>query len=431
MRAMLETMPRSLALFVALSSLLAVGQETPDIPSGEEPAPEQVIIVPPQPQAEPEPLAEPQPQTEQIIEVPTPDAPPAPETRTFEAIPQYTPPEELDEVPAQLPGPTGPSAMVDGHPREGAFLSGPGSGIFLAHHTLMLGLGGLATQLVPRLIDASPPHRVPGQPEGSLGGGCSPADGVVRLPYSAFPVDERPASCSDIATGPQARVAYLTSTLLGAGIGFASASIWQFFNWVSVRSANFGIINSAFGSMFMGGMVDLITGHNDAYATAWGSLLGGMAGGWLSAILARGDFALNKMFLITSGGAWAAIYGALIVGIVATTGGMSSARTGLDAVMLLPALGAGVAALAALKLNPSIGQIMRANLFGALVGGVVLVVSGLLLGPTTGFTQSPVPYILAGVGALGTQTLVSLLWADAAADQGGSAASDKKTLVWW
>ena len=63
----------------------------------------------------------------------------------------------------------------------------------------------------------------------------------------------------------------------------------------------------------------------------------------------------------------------------------------------------------------------------------MLVLSGLLLGPTTGFTRSPVPYILAGVGAIGAQTLVSLLWADAAENPGsGELTSDRKYRnVWW
>lgn len=422
MRAMLKTMHRTIALVVALLAGTGFAQD---------PQPnEQVIVVPP-PQAEPEPTPQQQPPP-----TPTPDVPPAAETRTFEATPPPEPmAEPLDEAPPPLPTPSGPGAMLDGHPREGAFLSGPGSAIFLTHHTLMLGLGGLATQLVPRLVDAAPPHHVPGQAVGTLAGGCDPTapDGSrtyqAKLPYSKFPASERPTSCSDIATGAQARVAYLTSTLLGAGIGFASASIWQFFNWMSVRSANFGVINSAFGSLFVGAIADLVTKHNDAWAASWSALLGGVAGGWLSVILARGDYPLNKMFLITTGGAWAAIYAALIVGIIATTGGGITPRDGVDAVMLLPAVGAAAFALAALKFNPSIGQIMRANLFGSLAGAIVLVVSGLLLGPTTGFTKSPVPYILSGVTSAGAMTLVSLLWADSVADAPGN--SNKKALVWW
>jgi hypothetical protein len=90
-------------------------------------------------------------------------------------------------------------------------------------------------------------------------------------------------------------------------------------------------------------------------------------------------------------------------------------------------------ALATLKFNPSVGQILRANIFGAIVGGAVLAISGLLLGPATGFAQ-PVPYILAGVGAIGAKTLVSLLWADAAENPTtsfGSSSDRKYRNVWW
>ena len=103
-------------------------------------------------------------------------------------------------------------------------------------------------------------------------------------------------------------------------------------------------------------------------------------------------------------------------------------------VLFPPALGAGVMALATLKFNPSTSQIIRANIFGAIVGGAVLVLSGLLLGPTTGFTQSPVPYILAGVGAIGAKTLVSLLWADAAENPttaAGFSGTDRKYRSVW
>ncbi|PZR16661.1 MAG: hypothetical protein DI536_05760 [Archangium gephyra] len=423
------TMQRIVTSALALFAFVAVAQETPAIPtSGEQ---ERVIIVPSTPLEaydagvyEPPP---PQPQAEP--QVPVPDAPYQPETRTFQATPPEPPPPEQLDKPVELPT-SGPGAMIDGHPREGAFLSGPGSAIFLTHHTLMGGLGALATQLIPRAIHASPIHEVPGQP--GVMAGCDPTAGTLPEPYQGFPDAERPTSCSDIVTGSNARLMYLTSGLLGAGIGFASAAIWQFNNWISVRSANFGIINSAFGSMFLGALGDLATRHNDAYATAWLSLIGGAAGAWLSAILTRNDYPLNKMALVTSGGAWAAIYGALITAIIATSGGGVTLREGLDAVMLMPAIGAGLMALAALKFNPSFGQVMRANLFGGLVGGVVLLVSGLLLGPTTGFTRSPVPYILGGVGAIGAQTLVSLLWADAAETSNvGYDSNGKYRMVWW
>ena len=91
-------------------------------------------------------------------------------------------------------------------------------------------------------------------------------------------------------------------------------------------------------------------------------------------------------------------------------------------------------ALATLKFNPSVGQILRADLFGGVVGGAVLLISALLLGPTVGFTR-PVPYILAGIGAIGAKTLVSFLWADAAENPGttadGSPSGKRYRNVWW
>ena len=425
-------MQRIIVLGMVLSASLALAQGTPDIP------PEKVIIVPmgdPYDAGQFPFLEQPPPQPQPENRPAQPPIEPPPDTRTLEAMPPPPPPaENLDPNPPQLI-PSGPGAMIDGHPREGAFLSGPGSLTFLLHHTLMTGFGVLATQMIPRAIDASPAHAAVLDSRGQIdipAGGCPPiAQRYLKdLDASGAP---KVVSCSDIVTGEGARLAYLTGTLVGAGIGFTSAAIWQFNNWISHRSANFGIITSFFGGMLLGGFTDLVTNHGDAYATAWMAMIGSSAGAWIAAIVGGGDIALNKATLIVSGGAWAAIYTALIVAIIATTGGSITARSGLDAVMLVPAFGAGIMALATLKFNPSVAQILRANIFGAIVGGAVLVLSGLLLGPATGFTRSPVPYILAGVGAIGAQTLVSLLWADAAENPGsGELTSDRKYRnVWW
>ncbi len=437
--AMLQaTMQRIIVLGLVLSASLSIAQGTPDIPN------EKVVVIPmgepydagvaqPPPAPQPEPL---------VLPLPPSDTPTQPETRTIDALPPLPPPpEQLDNNPAQIV-PTGPTAMIDGHPREGAFLSGPGSITFLMHHTLMTGIGTLATQLIPRAIDAGPARgaaydsRMPPQVD-IPAGGCDPANvqaSIDRNPAYKGTGTAAIVTCPDIVTGESARLAYLTGTLLGAGIGFTSAAIWQFNNWISHRSANFGILSSLIGGAFLGGFTDLVTSHGDASATMWMTLIGSSAGAWLAAIIGGGDIALNKATLIISGAAWAAIYTALIVAIVATTGGNVTLRSGVDAVLLVPAFGAGVMALATLKFNPSTAQIIRANIFGAIVGGAVLALSGLLLGPLTGFTRSPVPYILAGVGAIGAKTLVSLLWADAADNPGTSSglASDRKyRSVWW
>ena len=421
-------MQRIILLGLVLAASSSIAQGTPEIPN------EKVIIVPmgdpwdagvaqPPPAPQPEPIPQPLPP-------PPAETPPQPDTRTIEALPPAPPlPEQFDQNPPQIV-PSGPGAMIDGHPREGAFLSGPGSLTFLMHHTLMTGFGVLATQLVPRAIDAGPAR---GPTLDSRGNVDIPATGCPPINERYLGADSKVVTCADIVTGEGARLAYLTGTLLGAGIGFTSAAIWQFNNWISHRSANFGILSSLIGGMFLGGFTDLVTGHGDAYATMWMTMIGSSAGAWLAAIVGGGDIALNKATLIISGAAWAAIYTALIVAIVATTGGAITARSGLDAVMLVPAFGAGVMALATLKFNPSTAQIIRANIFGAIVGGAVLALSGLLLGPSTGFTTSPVPYILAGVGAIGAKTLVSLLWADAAENPGSVAgiAGDNKYRSLW
>ena len=387
-------MQRIIVLGLVLSASLGFAQGTPEIPN------ERVVVVPMDPWdagvAQPPPAPRPEATDAPVVQ---------PDTRTLEAVPPPPPPpENLDQAPAQIV-PAGPGAMIDGHPREGAFLSGPGSLTFLMHHTLMTGFGVLATQMIPRAIDASPAHAavmagpVDRQTVDIPAGGCDPAN--LEASIAANAAYKGVTSCSDIVTGESARLAYLTGTLVGAGLGFTSAAIWQFNNWISHRSANFGILTSLIGGMFLGGFTDLVTAHRDSYATAWLTMIGSSAGAWLAAIVGGGDIALNHATLIISGAAWAAIYTALIVAIIATTGGAITPRSGLDAVLIVPAFGAGVMALATLKFNPSTAQIVRANIFGAIVGGAVLVLSGLLLGPATGFTRSPVPYILAGVGAIG------------------------------
>ena len=84
------------------------------------------------------------------------EPPPSDAPRTIEAKPvtaeQLAPVVPVEQPTGDQPVPT--TAMLDGHPREGAFLSGPGSLTFVLHHTLMGGVGVLATQMVPRLITA-------------------------------------------------------------------------------------------------------------------------------------------------------------------------------------------------------------------------------------------------------------------------------------
>jgi hypothetical protein len=281
--------------------------------------------------------------------------------------------------------------MLDGHPREGAFLSGPGSLTFILHHTLLTGVGALATQMIPRALEHN----------------------------------------SQTFTNQDARLAYLGFGLGGAAVGFAGSAVWQFTHWMSERTATFGIVNSAFGAMFLGGLTNLFS--TEPYAISWLTLIGSLAGAWLTPIVGGGDLPLNHGALITTGGIWAAIYTALIVAIVRTTGGAVDGRSALDAIMLTPAIGAAALALATLKFNPSTAQVMRANIFGLGVGGAVLLLSALVL---AGNFNHPVPYVLAGVGAIGAQTLVSLLWVEAAESPGTPAPevgqpARSRSIPWW
>jgi hypothetical protein len=284
------------------------------------------------------------------------------------------PPVAEAPAPMATPEPGGPGAFVEGHPREGAFLAGPGSLAFIVHHTVMGGAGVLATQMVPRVLQSL-------------------------------------EAKDSVWSNSDSRLAYLAGTLIGAGVGFGASAWWQFNHWINPSSATFGMINSLVGAMFAGGITNLFT--TNATAISWLSLVGAELGAWLTTVIGTGELPFNKGTLIVSGAAWAAIYTALMLAVAATTGSGGSLRAGLDALLITPALGAAAMALATLKFNPSTAQIMRANLFGVGVGGAVLVLSALVLGPATGFA-SPIPYALAAVGAIGAKTVVSLLWAEAA-----------------
>ena len=380
-----------LLLCVGLVPAAVLAQTTPP---NEDP---RIIVVPVpsdgQPDAGP-PVATPPPPVpppEPIVEPPQPPAPAPPPPADVPAKPQSLEPQvpidpNLDPASIQQP----PSAMLDGHPREGSFLSGPGSVVFLAHHTIMGSAGLLATQMVPRIA-----RHVN---EKSLAPSCP-----------------LPSSCYD-PTGPDARVAYLVGGLVGAGVGFATAAFWQFYNWMSVNTATFGIVNSLVGALFGIGMANAIT--TDATAISYTGLIGALGGAWITAIVGGGDMPMNKGLLITSGAAWAAIYTALILGIVASTGGNVDLRGGFDAIMIMPAIGATALAIAGLKFHPSSAQILRADFFGAGVGLAVWIISELLVpggffaSQGIGAFKSAIPYVLAGVGAAGTKVIVSLLWAD-------------------
>lgn len=403
------TMLRTMGVGIALLSAVALAQnervvevpwpseadagvqETPDITP-------KTVVLPAEPPPTPPPAEAGEPPPIPPSDVPVDSGGP----RTIEAMPPPPPPpEQLDENPKQAP-PSGPGAMLDGHPREGAFLSGPGSLTFILHHTLMTGLGVLSTQMIPRILDAS----------------CANTGAAA----DCMPDSSR-------WTNQDARIAYLAGSLVGAGIGFGASAWWQFNHWMSPRAANFGIINSFFGGAFLGGIADLAS-NNNAVAVAWSTVIGNSIAAWLTTVVGGGELPMNKGVLIVSGGVWAAIYTAFILAIIGTSGGGADLRKGLDAILITPAIGAGAMALATLKFNPSTMQIMRANLFGVGAGGLVTLISALILA----FQPSPVPYILGGIAAIGAKTIVSLLWAEAAENNPGSAFApsrkEKYRSVW-
>lgn len=372
----------------------------PSLAPAQEPEPKIVIVPYPSDEADAGAPASPPPPTqpEALPPATSPanpqpsDVPPPveqPRERTIEALTPRTPTEDLQPPPTPPLPPEGPGAFVDGHPREGAFLSGPGSLAFILHHTIMGGFGVLATQMVPRITTSYCITR-------TAVSGCTPG--------------------ADHWTNQDARTAYLAGGLIGAAVGFGSTAAWQFFHWTNTTSASFGIVHSVFGALAMFGFFDAL--HVDDTALSWMALIGAELGAWLTTFVGGGDIPLNHGLLTVSGGVWAMIYTALIVGIIASTGGMprdaagrADLRGGVDAIMFAGALGAGAMALATLKFNPSVGQIMRANLFGGVAGAAVLLISALVLGANF---NHPVPYLLAGVAAIGAKTIVSLLWAEAA-----------------
>jgi hypothetical protein len=373
----------------------------------------------------------PTPVVEQPPPPPTPPTEPPPrppETRTIDVTPPMPPPTDPALVPNNDVMGTPqeqPGAFIDGKPREGAFLSGPGSMTFILHQTSMVGLGVLSTQMIPRLVEAY----------------CLGQMGCTNNPsvFTGTPMDQGP------------RVAYLAGGLIGAGVGFGAAAWWQFNHWISHRSANFGIINSFVGAAFFGGLTDLIaravgaTPRGQAEAVTWSIAVGSVVGSWLSMVIGGGDVPMNKATLVVSGAAWAMIYTALIAGMVAAVGSRADGRPIVDALLITPAIGAAAMAFATLKFNPSTTQIMRANLFGVGVGAAVFLLSGLVLGLNWGNNATgAVPYILGAVGAIGAKTVVSIFWVEAAenpgATQPGAPQSwtvpedderKRKVSVWW
>lgn len=284
--------------------------------------------------------------------------------------------------PTPPPPPADDGSMLDGRPRQGPFLSGPGSLTFVIHHTVMGAMGGLFTQ------------------------------GFAR----------------DFNFDKGSREAMLAGTLIGAGLGFGAASWWQFNNWTDRPVGYFGIANSIVGGMFVGGLMDLVADDRDVLA--WSSFIGAEAGAWLTAVIGGGQLPLNHGLLVTSGATWGLVATALLLATVHTSGSRIDGKTWVDTLLIAPGIGATALAIATMRYNPTSGQILRANMFGAGVGTVVLLLSGLVLG---GFDQ-PTPYVLSFLGSAGAITTVSLLWeesVDRTAITSSSSRNKPYRNVWW
>lgn len=345
---------------VALVSLLAAAQVRAQ--SSGSPPPD--YPMPPDLQTSPGPGLQPGP------EAGGPDVPPAP----VPPDPGGTPTPPIED----------PNALLDGHPRSGPFLAGPGSMVFILHHTLMASTGGLVTQGIA--------HRF------SLESGS--------------------------------REAMLIGTLVGAGLGFGVSAWWQFNHWIDYPAANFGVVNSLFTGMFFTGLVDMFS--NDSTTLAYSALIGMELGAWLSILVGGGELKSSTGLAVASGGAWAAAYTALLMATLANSGSSFNRETWVDTLMIAPGLGAGALALAGLRFAPTATQVLRADAFGAGVGGVVLLLSALVLG---GF-GSPTPYALALLTSAGAIAAVSIFWEEAAEHPGRalyrSPEKDRPySTVWW
>lgn len=276
--------------------------------------------------------------------------------------PQQPPPPPAPPPQAAPAAAVNPDLLLDGHVRSGAFLAGPGSLNFILHHSLMGTVGGLVTM------------------------------GIA----SGFRFDQQGA-----------REGMLAGTLIGAGAGFAVSAWWQFAHWIGAPAANFGIVNSAIAGMSLTGLMDFFI--DDKPTLAWTALIGAELGAWLTVGLGGGEFELRRGVAMTSAAAWAAAYTALLVAIVGTSSTWPAIPATVDLLLAAPGVGALGMALLGMRFDPSVSQMLRADLFGAGVGGAVLVISGLVLG----FTNA-MPYALSLLSSAGAIIAVSVFWVEAA-----------------
>jgi hypothetical protein len=248
--------------------------------------------------------------------------------------------------------------------REGAFLAGPGSLTFILHHTLLGAAAGVVTQGISE-----------------------------RFQLESYGTRE----------------SMLAGALIGAGIGFGISAWWQFNHWIDLPMARFAIVNSVASALFFIGFTDLFS--QSPLALSWAGFLGAELGAWLTATLGGGEMPVNHGLLIASGAGWGLVYSALLLGIVSASGPDLTGKGALDTMAMATGIGAAAMALATTRFNPTALQILRADAFGAGIGGAVFLLSGLVLGFRFDVAT---PYVLGMAASAGAIAAVSMLWEESA-----------------
>ncbi|HVE83812.1 MAG TPA: hypothetical protein VND93_13230 [Myxococcales bacterium] len=272
--------------------------------------------------------------------------------------------EAAPQTPESITAPP-PEALLDGHLRSGPFLAGPGSLTFILHNSLLGAMGGFGTQLISNRFDFI-----------------------------------------------KAKEGLLVGTLVGAGIGFGISTWWQFTHWMDRPVAGASLANALYAGMLAAGLVDSLS--SDYTALAWSAFISAELGGWLTAAIGGGELRSADALAISSAGGWAAAWAALVLATMTYSGGTApSSKVWVDALLITPGLGAAATALALVQIHPTANQVIRGDLFGLGVGGVVLVVSGLVVG-----FQTPTPYVLSLLSSAGALAAVSIFWEEAAEKPG-------------
>lgn len=346
---------RTLTLTLTLLLASAAGAQQQPYPDPSQQPPQQQWPPPP-PQ---EPQQPPPPQQPGDTTQPPPPAPPPGDTVTTQPQPglqEQGPENNAPETP-QVP----PEALLDGHPRQGPFLAGPGSLTFITTNAALGALGGFGTQFISAKYDFI-----------------------------------------------KGKEAMLVGTLVGAGLGFGISTWWQFTHWMDSPVASFSLVNGLYAGMLAGGLVDSLS--TDITALAYASFISAELGGWLTAAVGGGEMKMSDGLAMASAGGWAGAYTALVLATLTYSGGTPpTSKRWVDALLIAPGIGASAMACALLQIHPTANQVVRGDLFGLGVGTVVLLTSGFIVG-----FNSATTYILTLLTSAGALAAVSIFWEEAA-----------------